>query len=157
MSTKRPAPGNGATADGIFDEIHEVMFLFRAKLIEAGKADGHGVGGMELRVLRFFEHRPGATQAELGQHSGRDKGQIARLVRLLMERGLLQREVAGKRNSGLKLTEQGRLLQRRMHRHRATLADKYAAALGAAERSQLIALLQRVKAALGSVQSPDPP
>jgi DNA-binding MarR family transcriptional regulator len=150
MSTKKPALRQGAAADGIFDEIHEVMFLFRAKLLEAGKADGQAVGGMELRVLRFFENHPGATQAELGQHSGRDKGQIARLVRLLMERGLLQRQVAGKRNSGLMLTERGRLLQRQMHRHRTVLSNQYAGCLSAAERSQLSALLQRIKAALGS-------
>jgi DNA-binding MarR family transcriptional regulator len=150
VSTKKTSPVQPAAADGIFEQIHEVMFLFRSKLIETGKADGRGIGGMELRVLRFFDHRPGATQAELVQHSGRDKGQIARLIRILIERGWLQREVAGKRNSGLILTEQGRLLQGQLHRHRAALANKYAAALGPAERMQLSALLQRLKAALSA-------
>jgi DNA-binding MarR family transcriptional regulator len=148
MSTTKPALRHHAAADGIFEQIHEVMFLFRAKLIEAGRSEGQGLGGMELRALRFFHHHPGATQVELVQHSGRDKGQIARLIRAMRERGLLQREVAGKRNSGLILTEQGRLLQGHLQGHRTALANKYAAALSAAERAQLSGLLQRIKQAL---------
>jgi hypothetical protein len=36
---------------------------------------------MEGKVLGFFARHPGATQRDLAQHSGRDKAQLARLIK----------------------------------------------------------------------------
>ncbi len=149
MSTKRSDTVTDANGDAVFERIHEIMFLFRSLLQQTLRDEGEEVGGIAMKVLGFFARKPGATQIELVQHSGRDKGQVARLVKMLSERGLLQREAsAAGRRSGLTLTEPGLVLHRRLQRQRAQLANKLAATLSAKERSRLNQLLERLKASL---------
>lgn len=50
-----------------------------------------GLGPLHLRALCLCQRNPGAPQQQLVQSMGRDKGQIARLIRDLEERGLLIR------------------------------------------------------------------
>lgn len=149
MSTQTPAPATAPGGDAVFEQIHEVMFLFRAHVKQALGADGGaGAAGMEMRVLGFFARRPGATQAQLVQHSGRDKGQVARLVKGVIERGLLQRDPQAGPRGGLVLTPSGLVLQQRLHGARTRLADEFADALSAQERVQLLGLLKRLQGAL---------
>lgn len=50
-----------------------------------------GLGPLHLRALCLCQRNPGAPQQQLVQALGRDKGQMARLIRDLEERGLLLR------------------------------------------------------------------
>ena len=50
-----------------------------------------GLGPLHLRALCLCQRNPGTTPQQLVQSMGRDKGQIARLIRELEERGLLLR------------------------------------------------------------------
>ncbi len=86
---------------------------------------------------------------QLVEHSGRDKGQVARLVKQLSERGLLHRDAStGGKRRGLALTEQGQQMYQRLQRQRAQLANKLTSALSPAEQMQLRRLLEKIKAPL---------
>lgn len=152
MSTKKQT--DESSGDLLFEQLHEVLSLFRSHLQERLREEPDGVGGMEVRVLRFFARHPGASQSDLVQHSRRDKGQIARLVKPLIERGLLQRGPGAGRRSGLLLTPAGQTLQERLHRHHTELTGTIGAALDAGEYAQMAALLQRLQTALRSDGAP---
>lgn len=49
-------------------------------------------GPVTLSLLRHCQRQPGITQQALAQLTGRDKGQVARLVKELLDQGLLTRE-----------------------------------------------------------------
>ena len=65
--------------DEVLEALHAVMHAFRSRQHRQLRDSVQEVGPMEIRALRFFARHPGATQRELVAHSGRDKGQIARL------------------------------------------------------------------------------
>ena len=148
MSTKKGP--NETSGELLFEQLHEVFSLFRSRLHERLRDEPSGVAGMETRVLRFFARYPGASQSDLVQHSRRDKGQIARLVKSLIERELLQRSPGVGNRGGLLLTPAGQALQERLHRHHTELTGTIGAALDAQEHAQMTALLKRLQAVLGS-------
>lgn len=149
MSTESVENTSEATADAVFEQMHEIMFLFRSRLLQRLREDGGDIPGMALKVLGFFARQPGSTQMQLVQHSGRDKGQVARLVKDLTERGLLHAgdASAGPRR-GLVLTERGKLMHRRLQRQRAQLANQLVCVLSPQEQAQLRRLLEKLKAPL---------
>ena len=77
------------TTTDVLDRMHTLMHGLRRHLKEAARVDGEGLGPMEIRCLGYFMRHDGATQSDLVQHAGRDKAQIARIVKALHERGLL--------------------------------------------------------------------
>jgi DNA-binding MarR family transcriptional regulator len=109
---------------------------------------------MEIKVLGFFARRPGATQSDLAAHSGRDKAQLARLVRGLRERGLLDAaaDEADKRSTRLTLSEAGQAMYAELHRHDGALAEVALEGLTDEQRATLLDLLERVRANLESGQ-----
>jgi DNA-binding MarR family transcriptional regulator len=105
---------------------------------------------MESKVLGFFGRHPGATQSELAAHSGRDKGQLARLVSGLRERGLLEAQVdeSDRRSVRLRLTDAGEQAAEALRRQARRLAGVAVKGLSEEERRQLSGLLERVRANL---------
>ena len=79
-----------AGTGNVLELIHTVMHLYRGSQFRAQRDSDGGVSPMESKVLGFFARHPGATQSELVEHSRRDKGQLARLISGLKERGLLE-------------------------------------------------------------------
>ena len=132
----------------LLEQLHEVLSLFRSRLHERLRDEPSSVAGMEVRVLRFYARHPGASQSDLVQHSRRDKGQIARLVKSLIERDLLQRDTQAGRRGGLELTAAGQALQSHLHQHHTELTNVLGAALSAQEREQLAVLLARLQQSL---------
>ena len=102
---------------------------------------------MESKVLGYFGRHAGATQSDLAGHRGRDKAQLARLIKGLRERGLLdaQADAADRRNLRLTLSAQGVELQHALAQQARSLSAKAVAGLSAAERLQLQSLLQRMR------------
>jgi DNA-binding MarR family transcriptional regulator len=148
LSTKNQNAAEPA-GETVFEQMHEIMFLFRSLLQQRLREDGDEIPGMASKVLGFFARHPGCTQMKLVQHSGRDKGQVARLVKDLTERGFLQRgDAAMGQRRGLKLTEQGLVMHRRLQRQRSQLANKLIAGLSTQELGQLNKLLAKLKAPL---------
>jgi DNA-binding MarR family transcriptional regulator len=124
----------------VLDRLHSLMHGLRRHLQEAMRHDGEGLGPMEARCLGYFMRHDGATQSDLVQHSGRDKAQIARIVKALHERGRSQR---------VGVTAEGQALQRKMQQHRGRFEKTMMAGLTDHERTTLLALLDRLEENVG--------
>ncbi|HSW07486.1 MarR family winged helix-turn-helix transcriptional regulator [Aquabacterium sp.] len=137
--------------DDVLELVHSVMHQFRALQYQRLRDGPHDITHMESKVLGFFAQHPGATQTELAEHSGRDKAQLARLIKRLLEIGLLEREADAedRRQLRLQLTDAGHAVQRSLHQQRQRLAKAAIAGLSPAEHAQLKDLLQRLQSNLG--------
>lgn len=142
--------GHGRGADDVLEAIHGLMHLYRSQQYRALRDAEAEVTHMESKVLAFFARHPGATQSELVAHSGRDKGQLARLVGGLKERGLLQArpDEADRRSLRLSLTEAGQGTHDTLRRQAKRLGTVAVKGFSEAEKGELLALLARVRANL---------
>ncbi len=138
------------TADAVIELVHTVMHQFRARQYQVLRDNPYAITHMESKVMGFFAHHPGATLSDLVQHSGRDKAQLARLVKGLRERALLLAEPdpADRRNVNLALSDEGHAIQRALRQQARTLNTRALDGLDAAEQAQLVELLGRLKANL---------
>lgn len=136
--------------EGVLDLIHSVMHQYRSQQYQVLRDGPHDITHMESKVLGFFGRCPGATQSDLARHTGRDKAQLARLIKGLRERGLLEGEpdAADRRNLRLRLTEIGAALQIALQGQAKLLNAKAVRGLDGAQREQLMALLQQVSSSL---------
>lgn len=138
------------SAEAVIESIHSVMHLYRASLFRESSADAQALTPMDGKVLGFFARHVGATQKELAEHSGRDKGQLARLISGLKDRGLIEghADEADRRNIRLQLTADGRVAQRAMQAQARRVARRAVAILSGEERQQVVTLLSKVHAGL---------
>lgn len=136
-----------AEPEHVLELIHTVMHQVRSQQTQVLRDGPHTITHMETKVLGFFGRHPGATQTDLAQHSGRDKAQLARLIKGLREQGLLdaQADTVDRRSVRLALTAQGRAVLDALEQASAHLAVQAVAGLSAEEQGQLLALLQRVR------------
>ena len=137
----------GTEPEHVLELIHTVMHQVRSQQYQVLRDGPHTITHMETKVLGFFGRHPGATQTDLAQHSGRDKAQLARLIKGLREQGLLdaQADTVDRRSVRLALTAQGRAVLDALEQASAHLAVQAVAGLSAEEQGQLLALLQRVR------------
>ena len=133
--------------DEVLELIHTVMHQYRSQQYQVLREGRHDITHMEKKVLGYVAHHPDATQSDMSRDSGRDKAQLARLIKGLRERGLLdsQPDAADRRNLRLSLTPDGRSVLRALDQQSRRLATRAVAGMSAAEQRQLLALLQRVK------------
>lgn len=141
-------------AEEVFEAIHELMHLYRARRQQAMATAGQELTHMEAKTLGFYARHPDSTLSDLVAHSGRDKSQLARLISGLRERGLLDArpDEQDRRNLRLRCTEQAEAMHRTMRQQSRRLARDALVDVGEAERSQLLELLHRVKAGLSGLQ-----
>lgn len=139
-----------ASEPDVLEAIHAVMHRVRSRMHREMRDGAHALTRMDARVLAFFAEHPGAGQRELVAQSGRDKGQIARLIAGLRERGLLEAspDELDRRSVRLQLTAEGRTIHEGLHQLREAMSARAVSGLDAAERAQLVALLARVGANL---------
>ena len=139
-----------ATADAVMELVHTVMHQFRSLQYQALRDGPHDITHMESKVMGFFSAHPGATLSELAQHSGRDKAQLARLVKGLRERELLAAEPdpADRRNVRLALSAAGHAVQQTLRRKARSLNGRAVDGLDERRQRELVALLEQVKANL---------
>ena len=138
----------------VLERVHAIMHLYRSAQQRSLRAGPHDLAHMEIKVLGFFARRPGATQSDLAAHSGRDKAQLARLIRGLRDRGLLEAvaDEADKRSTRLSLSSAGKEMFAALHRHDGALAEAALAGIAEADRATLLDLLERVRANLEAGQ-----
>lgn len=107
-----------------------------------------GLGPLHLRALCLCQRNPGSTQQWLVQAMGRDKGQIARLIRELEEREFLTRtpDERDKRVWRLAVTAEGDEKCQWFSVIEAQLANDLFAGLGAKECQQLEHTLNQLRA-----------
>lgn len=132
--------------DHLLDLVHAVMHRVRSLQYQALQGGPQALTHMESKVLGYFGRHPGQTQADMVQHSRRDKAQLARLIKGLRERGLLagEADATDRRHLRLSLTAAGRALQQTLNQQTRKVGAQAAAGMTAAEREQLRALLQRM-------------
>lgn len=142
--------GAAAASDQVLEAIHAVMHRVRHRQQEVLREAEAGLTPMEGRVLGFFARHPGGTLKDLVEHSGRDKGQLARLVTGLRERGLLLAQVdeADRRVTRLSVSDEAAALHQAVMRLRRQLAVQAVRGFDDGERATLLALLARVQANL---------
>lgn len=114
----------------------------------AAHLGGDGIGPGQLGVLLLVEANPGSNQTRIGKALGIDRSTLVSIIDMLEKRGLIRREPSptDRRSHALMLSEEGtgflRALRPRLDAHEAEIARN----LSAAERAQLIELLQRLAA-----------
>lgn len=143
MSTISPA----SDPDDVLEAVHAVMQVARLQQQRALRGGEHELTLLEGKVLGFFARHPGATQSELAAHSGRDKGQLARLILGLKDRGLLEARAddSDRRVMRLHLAAGAQAQHQALKRLRKRLAEVAVAGLSADEQRQLLALLERLR------------
>jgi DNA-binding MarR family transcriptional regulator len=147
------ASGVATASETVVDLVHTVMHRFRSLQHRVTRDGAHDVTHMESKVLGFFARHAGATLSDLAQHSGRDKAQLARLVKGLRERGLLtaKADALDKRNVHLTLSDLGQSMQDALRQEGRALSARALEGLSPGDQARLIALLEQVKANLEAV------
>jgi len=142
----------GDGPDDVLELVHRLMHDYRAMQYRTLRDGSVGVTHMEAKVLGFFHQHPRATQSELVQDNGRDKAQMARLIKALRDRGLLTAEVdeADRRIVRLSLSPAGQAVQRGLRQQSRRLSAKAISGLSEREQEQLVALLRRVRGNLNA-------
>lgn len=83
------APALDDFAEHFADLVHAFKHHLRRAIPEA--KDGGEITVLQAKTLQFVVRGPGRTQQDLVTHSGRDKAQVARLIKDLEEKGLIVR------------------------------------------------------------------
>lgn len=138
---------NETAATQVLETVHAVMHRLRARHHRNLRDAELGVTPMEARVLGFFARQPGATLTELAEHAGRDKGQLARLVQGLRDRGLLEAaaDARDRRLTRLTPSSQARSLLDALQRQRRREAAAAVAGFSRTDCDTLLGLLARVR------------
>ncbi len=147
-STKFPG-----LAEDVFEAIHTLMHQYRAQQYRVLRDSPYDLAQMEYKVLSFFVRQPQATSSDLVQHSRRDKAQVARLIKGLRDKGLLEgtADVKDRRNIRLRLTEAGMSVHRVLEEEKRYLNGLAIQGLEEGECRTLIALLERVRSNVADV------
>ena len=141
VNQKKNAP------DEIFEAIHTIMHLFRSEQYRALRDGPYDLTHMEGKILAFLARNSSTTLSELVAHSGRDKSQLARLIKSLREQGLLQgqNDKEDRRSVRLTLTSEGRAIHQYLQHQVGRLSKVAVTGLGAEELCNLVTLLQKVR------------
>jgi DNA-binding MarR family transcriptional regulator len=133
--------------DGVLDLIHTIMHQYRSQQYQVLRDGPHDITHMESKVLSYFERNPAATQSDLARHTGRDKAQLARLIKGLRDRSLLagHADESDRRNTKLALTEDGKAIQRTLEQQAKRLNSKAVRGLSSEQQQLLTGLLLQVK------------
>lgn len=134
------------------ETMHRVMHQYRSLQYRFLRDGPHDITHMDGKVLGYFGRYPGATQSDLAQQTGRDKAQLARLIKGLRDQGLLQGEVDAndRRSVRLSLTAEGQAIQKQLRLQAKQLSQQAVEGFSTPEQQQLLALLARVQDNLGN-------
>jgi DNA-binding MarR family transcriptional regulator len=134
-------------SEQVFDAIHSVMHLYRARQLRGLRDTPHELTHMEYKALGFFARHPGATQGDLVAHSGRDKAQLARLLKGLRDKALLEAvaDEADRRITRLTLSAEGLLVFNSLNALGAQASGLAVVGMSAAQLTQLQQLLQQIR------------
>lgn len=137
-----------APDDDLLEAMHELMHLARS--LQRRQMPDDGLHPMEGRALGYFVRHPGHTQSDLVAHSGRDKGQVARLIAALRDKGLLSAEpdAQDRRVTRLHPTAAALALHASVMAGRRQVAALAAQGLAARDQQELRRLLAHMRANL---------
>ncbi|NIF83279.1 MarR family transcriptional regulator [Comamonas sp. Tr-654] len=136
---------SSSIAADVFEVLHDLLHLFRARLLESLEAVQPGLTFNEFRILMHTGRHPGITQKELVEHSHTDKAQMARTLAQLQDKGWLERSAseADKRVRCLQLSARGQQLFDQLRHRREQIATELLSAMPAAQQALLQELLRQ--------------
>lgn len=142
--SKRPTSGQRAALEALLSLFGGMKQSMRHQLQDGGAP---ATAPMLLRMLQLCQRQPGITQQGLALLTGRDKGQVARLVKELLDAGLLVREdhPDDRRSHRLRPTVAGLAAVERFETAEAGVAELIFGDLSAAELTALTEQLSRLK------------
>ncbi|MYM24260.1 MarR family transcriptional regulator [Duganella sp. FT135W] len=134
-------------SEQVFDAIHSIMHLYRARQLRGLRDNPHELTHMEYKALGFFSRHPGATQGDLVTHSGRDKAQLARLLKGLRDKELLDAvaDDNDRRITRLTLSAQGRKAFDGLHALGVQASGAAVTGMSAEQLTQLQVLLLQIR------------
>lgn len=134
------------TPADVFEAMHDLMHAYRRRMRTAVHAIQPDLTHNEVRALLFVGRHPMGTQSDLVEHSGADKAQIARMLNMLEERGLLERvpHPQDKRSRCLALSPSGQAVCEAMRTSRRSVTQQMLQGFAPAEQQQLQGLLTRL-------------
>ena len=134
---------SSSLAADVFEVLHDLMHLFRARLLQSLERIQPGLTFNEFRILMHAGRHPGITQKELVEHSHTDKAQMARMLTQLQDTGWLERSAseADKRVRCLQLSAQGQQLFAQLKNQREQIAAELLGDFPANQQKQLRELL----------------
>ncbi|SDK32402.1 DNA-binding transcriptional regulator, MarR family [Ferrimonas sediminum] len=99
---------NNALSDTLFDLMHAYRMAMRSEL----KAKQLGLNSMHVKCLTYIASQEHCTANDIVSHLCRDKAQIARLIKEMVEKQWLRKAAhpKDKRSQLLTLTDQGQQL-----------------------------------------------
>lgn len=117
---------SSSIAADVFEVLHDLLHLFRARLLQSLEAVQPGLTFNEFRILMHTGRHPGITQKELVEHSHTDKAQMARTLAQLQDKGWLERSAseADKRVRCLQLSARGQQLFDQLRHRREQIATE---------------------------------
>lgn len=135
---------SSSIAADVFEVLHDLLHLFRARLLRSLEDIQPGLTFNEFRILMHTGRHPGITQKELVEHSHTDKAQMARTLSQLQDKGWLDRSAseADKRVRCLQLSAQGRQLFTQLGSLREQIATELLRDFPADQQTQLRELLK---------------
>jgi len=142
--SKRPTSRQRAALEALLSLFGGMKQAMRHQLSSDGAA---ATAPMLLRMLQLCQRQPGITQQGLAQLTGRDKGQVARLVKALLDEELLIREdhPDDRRSHRLRPTAAGLAAVERFETAEAGVAELIFGELSASELAALTEQLGRLK------------
>lgn len=75
----------------ILNFINAIAHQATARMQRALRQEDVGLVAMEARTLRYIARHPGCTQSDIVRESNRDKAQIARIIKALLDRTEVRR------------------------------------------------------------------
>lgn len=134
-------------SEQVFDAIHSIMHLYRARQLRGLRDNPHELTHLEYKALGFFSRHPGATQGDLVAHSGRDKAQLARLLKGLRDKQLLDAvaDDNDRRITRLTLSAAGEKVFRSLHELGRQASGAAVTGMSADQLSQLQVLLAQIR------------
>ena len=139
-------------AADVFEVLHDLMHLFRARLLQSLEQLQPGLTFNEFRILMHTGRHPGITQKDLVEQSHTDKAQMTRTLAQLQDKGWLERSASetDKRVRCLQLSHDGQRLFERLQHLREAIASDLLSAFPAEQQACLMPLLGQ---ALASARS----
>jgi DNA-binding MarR family transcriptional regulator len=143
---KSGGAGRDALAQGMLPGLLGYRLrLAQQKVFRDFAASVHGLSPGRVGMLTLIEANPGVTQSRLAAAVGLDRSTLVGVLDMLESRGLIERRRGeDRRTNGLWLARKGRSLLARVKRRIARHERRVASQLSAAERAQLLALLEKL-------------
>lgn len=134
--------------------LSEVSHRFQQRLRDAGQAANFGLTHFETKALVTIVRLPGSTQQTVAAQLGCDKAQLARAIKVLEERSLVERKASADdwRAWNLALTANGKAVFADLQKRRSAIARDCLADVSANEREQLSAILLKMADGLRKIE-----